>query len=56
MIDPNRSAPDKPGISNCCKAAGNLNWESVDGHGAYVGRCKTCQKKHYVIKASEAQM
>jgi hypothetical protein len=59
MIDPNRAAPDQPGVADCCKLEGNLNWQVLkneageDLPGRYVGICRTCGKKHYRMVVSE---
>jgi hypothetical protein len=53
-----RSAPDKPGIESCCKIEGNLEWSnhrredgSVFNPNAYMGTCRICKRRHYVLVA-----
>lgn len=47
-FDSFRCAPDREGVKDCCKTKGNLDWVN-NGEGRYVGTCKTCGCRHFVV-------
>lgn len=59
MIDPQSTAPNKEGIKDCCKIPGNLNWknfcndEGQELPDRYVGVCKTCGCRHFVLRVTD---
>jgi len=56
-----RPAPDVPGVPQCCRTQGALTWSQmaddsgIPKKGKYVGVCKTCGRRHFVLRVKEAE-
>jgi hypothetical protein len=52
QFDTERAAPDRPGVNDCCKTNGNLEWQHDAEKNVHIGTCKSCARKHYVAHIS----